>query len=423
MSVTQKEIRRDIVWGMLLSLLILLAGCTSETGDATGENLDNICLILTLRVAKTETTRATSADVEGSDAENLIDMAGGDYRICFFDYDPTTETGAGKGTNSTLIAVFNSDKVEITEHNNYTEYTVTGSVSAAPSDLTDFKVVMLANWGSYPTITEGVTTIDDLCEGTYSTFKAVSKFTIDATHLIPFYGIQEYEGVSLTGGGTTTLDNPVSMLPALAKVEVVFWNTVEQANYQGLTDVTLHRYNAAGYCAPANAYLSSDYNSETDEITGKPHLVNGKNDSDSGEKNVSFTNVQERVMETDGSFSQYETWVIYLPEYDNSTTDFSYITLSQEGSTGTAIIYFSEDAGGDAETATAPANCYDILRNYLYRFYVYRLSDEGIVQTRQVPDKGDATTAPIQVKSERIALLMMPPNSVTLLKPDKLPAW
>ncbi len=87
------------------------------------------------------------------------------------------------------------------------------------------------------------------------------------------------------------------------------------------------------------------------------HLVDGANDTDS--KTQSFS----QVSSSDGR----DTWRIYVPEYNNMGTDFSYISVTVEDVD--YQIYFSEYTNGSTDN-TDITNRYSLKRNNLYRFYV-----------------------------------------------------
>ncbi len=332
-------------------------GCDSKDESGIGSLDSNTQIVLTFVTQNNGTSTRSAADdpdgyEEGVEYENDIDFSGSDYKIYFFT-NAATDTKGG-----TLIAEFTPEEISTDgSGSTYTTYTLKGKVPTALIGVKAFKVVMLANWGSENyllEVTVGKTTIDDLCEGTFS---ATAKFTIGENNLIPFYGVQEYSGIEIREGVTTTLTTtPVRLLRAVAKVEVIL---TAESDVVGFDAVSIVNYNSTGYCAPWQVYKAEDYdtdyaNWETDFTS--LHLVNGANDT--GSKTQPFTQI---------SGATQDTRRIYLPEYDNSGNDYSYISLTVDGEP--YEIYFAEYTDGVTDNTTL-SNRYDIKRNNLYRFYV-----------------------------------------------------
>ncbi len=371
------RIKRNNIIGAFVCGLLAMAGLTAcneySLEDLHNGTLDKRSYLTLTFVTSGEgtPTRSATGDPDGYEAgieyENDIDFNGGDYKIYFFTYESGDEKGG------TLIAEFEPTDITPAVGADVTSYTLTGDVPDALSDVSDFRVVVLANWESYPSVTPGITTIDDLCEGTGTTYSASSKFTIDENNLIPFYGVQEYTDITFAAGTTTTLSTPVSLLRAVAKVEVILESTDIT-----FSDVNINNYNSTGYCAPAGVYTADGYNTDygiqpsDDEwpnvFVKELHLVNNSNDT--GTKTQNFTKVTDATQ---------ETWRIYLPEYSNMSTDYSYITVTIDGEE--YKIYFAEYTDGKTtayseEEETDMPDRYNIKRNNLYRFYVSKLVDE-----------------------------------------------
>ncbi len=187
---------------------------------------------------------------------------------------------------------------------------------------------------------------------------------MDESHLIPFFGLHEYSGMTWEKGETLRLDDVITMLRAVAKVEVVMDVEGENVTFE---DVSICGYNAEGYCAPAGVYLRSDYDHDyawEQDFTDGIHLVGDRNNA-SGES----------APLTRQSASGSDVWAIYLPEYDNMDTDFCYITVKFDYQTADEEpykIYFANYTDGttSAYDGTGTDNRYDIHRNHLYRFTV-----------------------------------------------------
>lgn len=335
---------------------VVTTACDSES-DLTTPTEEEKLLSIGFKVP----TRSSFEYEDGTGYENYIDWT--DYRIYFFDAD------------NKLIAPFTPDENGIVtragEGDDAVEYEAVGKI---PEELIEgtnrlkaFKIVVLANWpeSAYPVddnlTTE--TTIDDICDATAATFDCLTDFELDEDHLIPFYGVQEYSDITLTGE-TTELESSVELLRAMAKVEVILDTSIPDSDSDkwadlDFADVKIHRYNAKGYCAPTGVYTRDDYPDDKDEPT--LHLVDGANDADNADKSLSFHHV------TTGT---EDKWVAYLPEYSNQgENDFSYIELKfnyqLDSDTDSYKIYFAS-----YEETTPTKSNIDLIRNNVYRFTV-----------------------------------------------------
>ena len=251
--------------------------------------------------------------------------------------------------------------------NQYILYQVEGDVPEElmpQSETMDFKIVVLGNWDTYQEPVAGTTTIADICNdtqnGTFGCF--TDNFELSKPgKLIPFYGVHEYKGITFKDGEIVILAAPVTLLRAMAKVEVL----LDEGDWE-FESVTLCRYNSNGYCAPKDVDSQDDYgqgdNLATDYLSSL-HLVNDANDTD--EKELSLTKI------SNASSGVKETWIAYLPEYQNKgvDNDFSYIKVRVSGEDTDRIIYFATYTNG--ETDNADANRMDIQRNNIYRFRVH----------------------------------------------------
>lgn len=331
-----------------------IASCSKEASlqSFSGEGQQ---LQISLRVPANAPTSRYEA---GSIYENYIDLVSGNYRIYFFDKD------------NKFITRFKAAEVLPVEGTNYTEYTLQGEV---PEDLlgcTSFKVVMLANWPQYDdeAMIADVTTIDDICNADWAQFAALTDFdnlNPSENRLIPFYGVHKYTGVEFKPNMATILPEPVTLLRAMAKVEVILKTDNEGDTYQNdisFSTVVVHNYNNKGYCAPSGVYTEEGYVDGEGYVIDdlSLHVVGNAKEA----KDLSFHKVNQR------SDTENEKWIAYLPEYDNSGDDYSYIEVTLDSQTGESApyqIYFSEytdDGVRDGES------CFNIVRNHLYRFNV-----------------------------------------------------
>ncbi len=356
----EKNYRKTAVKGavLLFAALAALPSCVYEHYDAPPLSDGSVTVELTIR------TRSATSDTHvyeaGTEWENYINISGGDYRVYFFTNDRNDASATDDSERNTLIAEFIPREMTAVEGSTYTQYTLSGKVGDDIAAHSDFKVVVLANWGRYPTVTAGTTTIDALVEGDNTTFSAETFFNgVDADHLIPFYGVREYSGVEWKKGWRTTLIGDISLLRAIAKVEVVM---SEDSDIDSFDDVSVVRYNSEGYCAPKGVYLRADYDHDyiwDEDFTDGVHLVGGRNSADGGSAPLSHQPV-----------SGPDVWTIHLPEYDNTGSDWSYIQVTVDGID--YEIHFANYSDGE----TSSNADYDILRNCLYRFYVTVCAEE-----------------------------------------------
>lgn len=378
--------RHIIKWLCLSALLCASVSCGKEmdapdTPDVPSDGE------MTLQIGfKVPTRAATEGYEDGETNENYIDIAGGNYRIYFFDGD------------NKFIARFEPSGFITIEGSDYTQYSVLGKAPDALVTHRGFKMVVLANWPEYPedlnkesnenlSLKKGETTIADICNADWAQYDcltdgntsptaiALNPFAADpsARKLMPFYGVHEYKGVTFTSGIATILDEPVTLLRAMAKVEVILEvGDNEFADDLSFSSLKINQYNAKGYCAPKDVFHQDDYNHEGDDKWEQDyvhvlHLVNDKNDD--GEKEFAFRHVQQW---NEGG-KRYDKWVAYLPEYQNIGVYDAYSSIKAKFNIQLAgdtphTIYFANYNGG--KTDNSNGNRLNIERNNIYRFYV-----------------------------------------------------
>lgn len=333
-------------------LAFVCFACTDEMeADGSGkERSIKLQLQLSLPMdASARTTRMTSGFEAGNKYENYINFNDvNSYRIYFFD------------TNNNYITRFIPTKTVMTEATEYTLYSVEGEVPEdvlrrASNNAMDFKIVVLANWENYEEPEAG-SALETICNADWAQFEILKSFELGEENLIPFYGVNEYEDVPVQYGGTITLKESIPLLRAMAKVEVILDKEDELDTEEvSFSDVTLHGYNSKGYCAPMNgAYPQNGH-------IGL-HLVGNKNEDNAIENTISFLQTQSNYKK--------ETWIAYVPEYDNTSDEdnAAYIELRFDIQTETDekdfVIYFADNQTDIENTS------FDITRNHLYRFNV-----------------------------------------------------
>lgn len=333
-------------------LAFVCFACTDEM-EADGNSKERsvkLQLQLSLPIdASARTTSMTSGFEAGSKYENYINFNDvNSYRIYFF------------STDDNYITRFIPTKTVMAEATEYTLYSVEGEVpedvlQLALNNAMDFKIVVLANWENYEEPEAG-STLGTICNADWAQFKILKSFELGEKNLIPFYGVNEYEDVPVQYGGTITLEESIPLLRAMAKVEVVL-NKEDELNTEEMSfsHVTLHGCNSKGYCAPMNgAYPPNGH-------IGL-HLIRGQNEEGSINKTIPFLRTQ--------SDNKKETWIAYVPEYDNTSkgANAAYIELRFDIQTETDekdfVIHFA-DVQTDIENTS-----FDITRNHLYRFNV-----------------------------------------------------
>lgn len=355
----------------MFCLLWALASCSHDAAEdpdvpSGGEATLNIGF-------KIPTRAAAEGYEDGETDENYIDIAGGNYRIYFFD------------KSNKFIAGFDLSGFISADGSDYRQYNVLGKAPDALVKHSSFKMVVLANWPKYPEdsdvnviLKEGETTIVDICDASWTQYDCLTDgnetnptsvaLASDAGRLMPFYGVHQYDNVTFKPGVATILSEPVTLLRAMAKVEVI----LQTDDYFDLSfsSLKINRYNAKGYCAPKDVFHQDSYDhngSWQDDYTRTLHLVGDQNDS--GVKELSFRCV--RRWNEDGK--RYEKWTAYLPEYRNTGAGDVYSSIKAKFDIQTAddaphTIYFAKYDGG--KTDNNDANRLNIERNNIYRFQV-----------------------------------------------------
>lgn len=357
--------------GHALLLLLLISGLSSCADDKNIEEPETVSTgrVLSLDVA-IPSLRAGEADANnqyeaGVDFENYIDLSARGLRIYIFDAqdrfvtrlvplgDITTDNSGGKE-----------------------RYTVSGVLPDDFPITSSFKVAVLANWPVYTDdLIAGVSTIDDLCNAGWAMFDRLTDFSLSADNNIPFFGIHEYTYVTLKPGETTLLQGDVSLLRAMAKVEVVLDN--EAVTF---SDVVLRGVNSRGYCAPAGVYSQNDYDHNgqwSQDYVKTLHLLDDTNDAGQGTEVIPLHCKHRR------NGSQKETWVCYVPEYrntDNANGTANYrshleLLFDYQGETDVpSNVYFVDYKDGKP----VEGSDFDIHRNNCYRFTV-SLGKSGLI--------------------------------------------
>lgn len=193
---------------------------------------------------------------------------------------------------------------------------------------------------------------------------------------IPMWGVQTVN-LSLTPGARTELTEPIYLLRAMAKVEVIM-----AAEEYTLTRLSLNRYNTQGYSLPNGAASVNNtktlhYDNET------PQSFNPYTTASSG---------------TDLAFEVKDNHLVfYLPEVTNSTADELMMTVTlKKGSDlvqlNAPYLYFRNyNAEGNSEN-TVP---FDVIRNHWYKYTITAVHTDILVELKTLLYQAqDWTTKP-----------------------------
>ena len=365
------SLKKALLWAAFLTLSLLPGACRGSGYDeASGKGEARIVVSFSLPAGYDGTPSADGYE-EGTAAENLIDVENA-CRVLFF------------SVHNIYLGSLERQAVASMDGERYRLYSLSG---IPPEDLpSDFKIMIAANWPDMSAIDNavvGATSIDDICHNAFSRFEAPEGFFLDPEQgsLMPMFGIHSYEGVT-AAPGTTELKEPVTMLRALAKVEVRFDGDTEE----GMPQVALCGFNTAGYCAPVAVYDQNDYGQGTDwenDYLHRLHLTtpDNNNDADAASRRILLT------PQTDGA--GYSVWTVYIPEYRNLLADgsaapdeaFIEILLPYQNADETPFrIYFADYDGATTSDTGLPRR--NIERNNLYRFKVSLQRGELIITTR-----------------------------------------
>ena len=314
----------------VIMLCMVMAACSDSDDDDVGT--EDVSVAFTLTVADAASTRA---DNDGWD-----------------DYSPAQDGILNENmvnTDDIIIAIYDDkgNKVDIVEDLRVTKisdasgtgtmYAITGVWRNAKPNIERAKRLMvMANcntsiWSDPSTLT-------------YDLLPEERKY-------IPMWGVVKIPA-TLTLGKQNQLPN-IQMLRAMAKVSVKLRDDMTDYGY-AIGSMTVNNYNTKGYCVPKTF-------NEVDN-TSDVRFVNSLNVLDSHADKIALPT----------------TAPIYLPEYDNSGTNPTTITvkLNRNGKLeGTYTLYFRNyDSDGKPTGPTYP-----IQRNHDYQYLIYKETGKIIV--------------------------------------------
>lgn len=314
----------------VIMLCMVMAACSDSDDDAVGT--EDVSVAFTLTVADATSTRA---DNDGWD-----------------DYSPAQDGILNENmvnTDDIIIAIYDDkgNKVDIVEDLRVTKisdasgtgtmYAITGVWrNAKPNVERAKRLMVMANcntsvWSDPSTLT-------------YDLLPEERKY-------IPMWGVVKIPA-ALTLGKQNKLHN-IRMLRAMAKVSVKLRDDMTDYGY-AIGSMTVNNYNTKGYCVPKTF-------NEVDN-TSDVRFANSLNVLDSHADKIALPT----------------TAPLYLPEYDNSGTNPTTITvnLNRNGTLeGTYTLYFRNyDSDGKPTGPTYP-----IQRNHYYQYLIYKETGKIIV--------------------------------------------
>lgn len=314
----------------VIMLCMMMAACSDSDDDAVGT--EDVSVAFTLTVADATSTRAEndgwddySPGQDGILNENMVNTD--DIIIAIYD---------DKGNKVDIVEDLRVTKISDASGTG-TMYAITGVWrNAKPNVERAKRLMVMANcntsvWSDPSTLT-------------YDLLPEERKY-------IPMWGVVKIPE-ALTLGKQNKLHN-IRMLRAMAKVSVKLRDDMTAYGY-AIGSMTVNNYNTKGYCVPKTF-------NEVDN-TSEVRFANSLNVLDSHADNIALST----------------TAPLYLPEYDNSGTNPTTITvnLNRNGKLeGTYTLYFRNyDSDGKPTGPTYP-----IQRNHYYQYLIYKETGKIIV--------------------------------------------
>lgn len=314
----------------VIMLCMVMAACSDSDDDAVGT--EDVSVAFTLTVADATSTRA---DNDGWD-----------------DYSPAQDGILNENmvnTDDIIIAIYDDQGNKV---DNVEDLRVT-KISDASGTGTMYAITGV--WRNAKPNVERAKRLMVMANCNTSVWSDPSMLTYDLNQgtrkYIPMWGVVKIPE-ALTLGKQNKLHN-IRMLRAMAKVSVKLRDDMTAYGY-AIGSMTVNNYNTKGYCVPKTF-------NEVDN-TSEVRFANSLNVLDSHADKI--------VLPT--------TAPLYLPEYDNSGTNPTTITvkLNRNGKLeGTYTLYFRNyDSDGKPTGPTYP-----IQRNHYYQYLIYKETGKIIV--------------------------------------------
>lgn len=314
----------------VIMLCMVMAACSDSDDDAVGT--EDVSVAFTLTVADATSTRAEndgwddySPGQDGILNENMVNTD--DIIIAIYD---------DKGNKVDIVEDLRVTKISDASGTG-TMYAITGVWrNAKPNVERAKRLMVMANCNT--------SVWSDPSMLTYDLNQGTRKY-------IPMWGVVKIPE-ALTLGKQNKLHN-IRMLRAMAKVSVKLRDDMTAYGY-AIGSMTVNNYNTKGYCVPKTF-------NEVDN-TSEVRFANSLNVFDSHADKIELPT----------------TAPLYLPEYDNSGTNPTTITvnLNRNGKLeGTYTLYFRNyDSDGKPTGPTYP-----IQRNHYYQYLIYKETGKIIV--------------------------------------------
>lgn len=342
---------------MLTAVAAVLPSCsaTDEPAPLPGSGLTDVSVAFTFTVSDTAgdesalLSRATPTDGpydRGSGYENYINVEGVDFRFYFYSSD---DRFIGQVPEVTLQPEAESPGSKT--------YKAIGTLTSAQSEMTSFKVCILANWKTYPQPAP-FSPLSDLWKASQAIYDYAGN-ELSATNTIPLYGIREFTGVTFASGVRTELGQ-IHLLRAFAKIEVELTPSVRPVE-----SLVITRVNDLGYKCPTGVSAEGDYvhGSYEADYVATPYIPSG----------VQVSERPMRLVEGEAGKEETRRFVAYVPEYDNRSADavksrirINYVNGANPLGDTDYIDFKYYDAAG----IHAKDEVFDLLRNGLYRYKV-----------------------------------------------------
>ena len=314
----------------VIMLCMVMAACSDSDDDVVGT--EDVSVAFTLTVADAASTRA---DNDGWD-----------------DYSPAQDGILNENmvnTDDIIIAIYDDQgiKVDIVEDLRVTK------ISDASGTGTMYAITGV--WRNAKPNVERAKRLMVMANCNTSVWSDPSALTFDLNpgtrKYIPMWGVVKIPEVLMLGK-QNQLPN-IQMLRAMAKVSVSLRTDMTAYGY-AIGSMTVNNYNTKGYCVPKTF-------NEVDN-TSEVRFANSLNVLDSHADKISLPT----------------TASLYLPEYDNSGTNPTTITVNLNRNGTLEGTYKLEFRNYDSDgKPTGPT--YPIQRNHYYQYWIYKETGKIIV--------------------------------------------
>lgn len=407
---------------MTFAIMLSITSCVTESDNcpepAKGNGTVNLRFTIVTRSHMDNGTRQSRAadvtgDLEGTAAENYLDLSGHDISFLLFD------------ENQRLLRNFTPDvDVSYVPNTNYVKYTVRATIAEpylekVSTQNTDFFIMVLANGRPYSLnafiLSPGVTTISDVMgqlvafdlpvvtstgegwepsapgtsNGQYIPMAGLQKFTL-VKGAFDNAGPESFINLSPDGGA-----KDINMLRALSKIEVIdridlegtYNPNVVRNTY--IEKVELLGYNAMGTILPTFNQWNRNDVLETQQVQSPTLPENPQYkiplSSDAFQNTATGTNINFHAdagaqgLRTDNS----PVFSVYPSEYSRSgiadnPRPYVRITLRTGSQSELYLMKLAEYSIGQPVQDT---DLTSLLRNHIYRYEVRKRSDQELVVT------------------------------------------